>query len=271
MADDDGPDNVPSAISWRFIIENRSTMFPTMYDAVNPDNIPRTPPPTIVAGYINGPISTWPAPAWTQFPTAYMVRISVLASADAGEVLDVESGDATPEQAPNWVRLRRAAGIDPVIYCNQGTWEEVQAAFAAASMPQPHYWIANWDNQPTLISGAIAHQYKNDLSPGYDVSVVDPMFRWAMPTPSPAPTPTPPPIPSGGFNVSNMPTISQGSTGNVVKTAQSVMAGKMGQHIAIDGVFGPATKLATENIQRFFALKADGIIGPQTWGALLLL
>ncbi len=172
----------------------------TMYDAVNPANIPINPPPQIVAGYLNGPKSKWPASAWADFPSAYMVQISVSASDFVGEVLDVESGDATPDQAPAWAQeATQRLGMQPVIYCDVANWPIVQAAFTHANLPQPFYWIANWNNQPVIPSGAIASQYKNDLAPGYDVSVVDPTFRWSrpvVPVPTPVPTPTP-----GGPNV----------------------------------------------------------------------
>lgn len=232
---------------------------PTMYDAVDYRNIPTNPPPTIVAGYIDGRYA-WPEAAWSAFPGAYLVHIATSASTMAGEVLDVEAGDATPEEAPAWCTARRAAGVSPVVYTSVDNWATVSNQFTVQKVPAPYWWIASWDNKNTLIEGAIAKQYKNDLAPGYDVSVVSP--SWPH---SPSPTPT------GGFDVSTMPTISQGSSGNVVKTAQACLLSKCAQHIVVDGVFGPATETATKTVQKFFGLTADGIIGSVTWGALLLL
>jgi hypothetical protein len=80
--------------------------------------------------------------------------------------------------------MRRAAGADPTIYCNASTWPAVRAAFAAANVAEPHYWIAKYDGDPTIPAGAVAKQYRGDVAPGYDVSsVVD---YW--PGVDPAPT-----------------------------------------------------------------------------------
>lgn len=42
-----------------------------------------------------------------------------------------------------------------------------------------------------------------------------------------------------------------------------------GWPVAIDGLFGPATELAARRFQTAHGLKADGIVGPRTWGVLL--
>jgi hypothetical protein len=102
-------------------------------------------------------------------------------------VCDVENGDLTPEQAPDWVYRQRARGIIPSVYCNQSTWPAVKAAFTARNIPQPYYWIANYSNGPLIPTGASAIQYQNN--PGYDVSNVAPIWPTidglVKPTPAP--------------------------------------------------------------------------------------
>lgn len=138
----------------------------TMYDSVNPNSIPANA--NIVAGYVDG-LYAWKS--WARFPNAIKVRIAVFASTNDGHVLDIETGDATPAQGPGWVIMRRKAGIDPTVYCNASTWSAVRAAFQAAGVAQPHYWIAEYPgNGPVIQAGAIAHQYQ-DVGP-YDLSVV---------------------------------------------------------------------------------------------------
>lgn len=145
-----------------------------MADAINPNNIPvgRFP---LVAGYVDGPRSQWPAAGWARHSASILVRIAVFASTNAGHVLDVETGDATPSQAPGWVKMRRAAGTDPTVYCSISLWPAVRAAFHAANVAEPHYWVAGYPGGGAVIpAGAIAHQYADPLTSGgqWDLSVV---------------------------------------------------------------------------------------------------
>jgi len=139
-----------------------------MYDAVTPGNIPANA--QMVAGYVDGRYA-WHANDWARFPNAVKVRIAVFSSTNDGHVLDIEPGCSTPASAPGWVQRRRAAGVDPSVYCNTSTLPTVQAAFRAAGVPEPHYWIASYPGiGPNLYAGSVAHQYAD---PGpYDISVV---------------------------------------------------------------------------------------------------
>jgi hypothetical protein len=144
----------------------------TMFDSTTPTAIP--PTAAMVAGYVDG-IFVWSPAAWARFPNAVHVRIAVLASTNDGHVLDVERGDASPAQAPPWVRMRRADGADPSVYCNLSTWPAVQAAFNAAGVAQPHYWIAHYGAGPGIPPGAVAVQYAdppNGSGGQWDISAV---------------------------------------------------------------------------------------------------
>ena len=139
-----------------------------MYDSVTASNIPTTA--QMVAGYIDGRYA-WSLADWARFPNSVKVRIAVFSSTNGGHVLDVEPGCSTPASAPGWVLRRRAAGVDPTVYCNTATWPTVRAAFAAQGVPEPHWWIAAYPGiGPVLYPGSVAHQYAD---PGpYDLSVV---------------------------------------------------------------------------------------------------
>ena len=63
-------------------------------------------------------------------------------------------------------------------------------------------------------------------------------------------------------------TLRQGSTGGAVKILQVGLNGR-GYALVGDGIFGPATDGAVRRFQSDNGLAVDGIVGPQTWGALL--
>lgn len=44
--------------------------------------------------------------------------------------------------------------------------------------------------------------------------------------------------------------------------------GPIGRPVAVDGIFGPKTRLAVIDLQTYFGLTADGIAGPHTYAAL---
>jgi hypothetical protein len=156
----------------------------TMFDSTTAGDIPETA--TLVAGYVDG---TWPwSPAdWALFPAATLVRIAVWASTGDGQVLDVETGNATPEQAPGWVQRRREAGVDPTVYCNESTWPAVRAAFTAQGVREPHWWIAHYESAAVIPAGAVALQYADEAQTGahYDLSVVADYWPGVDPAPGP--------------------------------------------------------------------------------------
>jgi hypothetical protein len=139
----------------------------TMFDAVTPGNLPRGA--RIVAGYSDGLYSNMKE-IDAAFPSAIHVDIAVSSNFDGGHVLDVERGDALPGNAPGWVVRRRNNGIDPSVYCDASTWPSVRAAFHSQGIAEPHYWIAQYDGDPTIPPGAVAKQYASNAA--YDTSSV---------------------------------------------------------------------------------------------------
>lgn len=77
-------------------------------------------------------------------------------------------------------------------------------------------------------------------------------------------------LPDGG----PMPTLQVGSTGEVVRSLQTVLTnGAVGQWnttpLGIDGDFGPHTRAAVQAFQTWGGVGADGIVGDQTWSVSL--
>lgn len=142
----------------------------TMYDTVTVEDIP--PNAEMVAGYIDG-IYANIGIMRQKFPHAVIVEIAVNSHTNDGDVLDVETGDATPSEAVLWVKMRRQSGADPSVYCNASIWPHVRTAFKSAGVREPHYWIAKWDGIASIPDGAVAKQYKNAYSGHhYDSSIV---------------------------------------------------------------------------------------------------
>jgi hypothetical protein len=130
----------------------------------------------LVAGYLDGAFA-WSEQDWLRHTSqgAIAVGIVINPANNAGEVLDVETGDATPRQAVDWVRMRRAAGFsDLTVYCAESALPYVQQQFSAAGAAQPNYWVAGYDDVATIPAGCIAKQYANSPMTGghYDLSIV---------------------------------------------------------------------------------------------------
>ena len=65
------------------------------------------------------------------------------------------------------------------------------------------------------------------------------------------------------------PLVGPGDQDHPVQTVQHLLRAR-GQHIAVDGIFGPQTEGAVRAFQSSHGLAADGIVGPQTWPALIV-
>lgn len=63
------------------------------------------------------------------------------------------------------------------------------------------------------------------------------------------------------------------TSGNQVRAAQAMLSYcasiGIGQDIGTDGILGPATVRQIKAVQRDYGIKADGIIGANTWRALI--
>jgi hypothetical protein len=160
-----------------------------MLDSTTVNDIPKSA--LMVAGYVNGIWPTFNALV-KAFPHAHHVSIDVNGSAFA-DVLDVEKGDATPAQAPDWVVRQRARGTQPIVYMDRSTWPAVIAAFKSAKIAEPFFWVADFTGVAHLLPGAVGVQYADGTSqypgiaPHCDSSLVSPNWPGlATPTPSAA-------------------------------------------------------------------------------------
>lgn len=68
------------------------------------------------------------------------------------------------------------------------------------------------------------------------------------------------------------PTLSNGSRGPAVRKLQRLLNARVPDldALAVDGVFGSLTERHVRRFQTRLAITVDGVVGPQTWGALML-
>jgi len=96
------------------------------------------------------------------------------------------------------------------------------------------------------------------------------------PSPAPKPVPAPPtPVPpptAQEFDMATLPTLNSASPpgSNVTKSVQALLRDKFGQALGPpNGNFGVDTEQGVKNVQAFFKLTVDGVVGPATWAVLL--
>lgn len=166
-----------------------------MYDDVNLSLIPKNA--QAVAGYVGG---RWPtyAKLHVSWPSAKHLSIAVTSRENA-DVLDVEKGDASPDQAASWIRrqtLRRKRGVKyntrlPVVYTSISQGKSLLNLLDSSGLKYGKdflYWSAHYDPamgkhlcSPKCGFGMILHahatQYTDKaLGRSLDESIVSPGF-----------------------------------------------------------------------------------------------
>lgn len=167
-----------------------------MADCITPTDIPVSDPQTgrpwdLVAGYVDG-LFAWSTAGWDRFPDSQHVRIAVFSTTNDGDVIDREPGDATADQAVDWVLMRRAAGHpDPTVYCSYFDWPNCRDAFDRRGVAQPRWWISGYPSpvdpsgEPIIPNGAVAHQFTDTPGGHWDESLVADYWPGVDPTPHP--------------------------------------------------------------------------------------
>src|SRR5215472_3810027 len=103
----------------------------TMYDAIHPQYLPKGA--SAYAGYVDG---RWPTynQLKSMFPNAHLLSIAVFPQNHA-ECLDIEPGDATPQQAPDWVKMELHRGVHrPAVYCSVSVMRQVLSLLEQAGV-----------------------------------------------------------------------------------------------------------------------------------------
>lgn len=174
---------------------------------------------------------------------------------------------------------QEASGWPAAIY---GSVRAVQAAgdFRFSGGWQAEAWSGNEISAHAVLYQRVTHTLAP--IPGVDPAAYDedviltPCGLWypgqvpvesSAPPVVSAPAPIPPAHP-GGFDVTGLPLLRQGSKGQAVRNLQGLLLAAARQ-VSIDGDFGPGTDRALRQWQTAAGLTSDGIAGNRTWGYLL--
>lgn len=245
-----------------------------MFDGTDPSQFPAAP--AAVAGYVAG---RWPdfRTLTAMFPHARALSIAVSAGQDA-ECLDIETGDARPEDAPGWHERQRKRGvIRPCLYASVDLMQaQLIPVLKGAGIDRAavRLWSAHYAGKHICGPASCGelsieadgtqhsdHAFGRDL----DQSLLAADF-FAVPAPKP---PAPSPVPAWQEAMMQaLPTVRQGDSGEVVRTIQGLCIAR-GHPVTVDGQFGPATHEAVTAVQTARHLAADGIVGPATWPPLM--
>ncbi|MCC8181934.1 MAG: peptidoglycan-binding protein [Clostridiales bacterium] len=197
-----------------------------------------------------------------------------------GYVLDVEAGNtaANVKAALDYLEGLGGKCIIYTMYAQYSTYKSVITGRGENTA----WWEArygkndgSYNSSYPAHDGADLHQYTSKGScPGISGSVCDlnrltgtkaeNWFTGAGLTITTTTTST-----TGGFDVSTLSTIKKGSSGAQVKSLQSLLNGKAGASLSVDGDCGSKTVAAVKSYQSAQGLTVDGIAGVNTWTALL--
>lgn len=143
----------------------------TMYDSVNLHGIPRPlPPHSVVAYYLDGHYAVASvAEVEAMFPNTSLNPIDVNGTrANFARTLDVESGDATPEQCEQWLtdfkadNPRYAVGGRGLLYSDQANLEAIRVGTGRYVLGRDYsLWVATGDGL------VVTPEYLRAKYPGY--------------------------------------------------------------------------------------------------------
>lgn len=228
-------------------------------------------------GYADG---NWPTAAKIPplFPGARVLSLTVLAGTLAADGVDVEPGNPNAASGAAWIsrKLASAPASHPVAYADLASdgysMSDVLTELGRLGIARPKVRLltAHYTGKAHICSPAACGtsftadgtQWTNSF-PGaggssIDMSLLnDDFFGATAPVTSPAED-----------IMQQLPVVKQGQSGDAVRTVQA-LCGARGHATAVDGAFGPATVTAVKAVQTSAKIGVDGIVGPQTWPALL--
>lgn len=138
----------------------------SMADSVNPNEIPSQfrQQPNGVAGYLDGDFA-WSDAEFKDFPRYWKICVSGNPNlALEARVIDVETGDATPEDVAGYQHVRQLNERRTYVYCDQSTVPDV--VHFTTDWRALLWWIALLDGVPYTraeVHAMILDKYDVDL------------------------------------------------------------------------------------------------------------
>jgi Putative peptidoglycan binding domain len=241
-----------------------------MYDTITDSDYP--PGARYVAAYVDGAQGDQPNYLRLKAarPLAYVMSVALYPDNNA-ECLDMEAGAARPQDFPVWWARQRTRGVQrPVAYATASNMAaNVLPVLAGTGITRPRVrlWSAHTGAGAHICGPASCGLVPVDCdgtqwqqNDRLDESLLLDTFFSA-----PAATAGP------GWQEQMMqalPVIGSGATGPAVCTVQGLCVAR-GFFVKVDGVFGPETDGAVKLVQGRAGIHDDGVVGPQTWPALL--
>jgi hypothetical protein len=144
----------------------------TIVDSVTPSDLPAN---HVDATYADGGFAVSPS----QVQGKHVLWIDTNGSDPRANALDVEPGDATPQQAATWAaqHVKADPGSPAIIYTMRSDWGAAQQAVSslpASVQHQVRWWIADPTGVPHIVPGSSATQWYWGQS--IDMSMATPGF-----------------------------------------------------------------------------------------------
>lgn len=235
-----------------------------MFDDVNVDLLPKA---DAYAAYVDGIYANL-GKVRAKFPGAHILSIAVRAS-DLADALDIEAGDAVNSDAPGWYKRVLASGVSkPCLYTSASNADALVAEMTKANIPRKAYrlWTAHYGKGEHLCgpttcgecqATADATQFTstaNNESLDESVCLAD-FFTMVLP---------PPPVTHPVLTMGDRDTDANGPV-HLLQTRLGVWDFA----VTVDGIFGQSTAQHVVAFQNKRGLTPDGVVGPQTWTAIL--
>jgi lysozyme len=212
------------------------------------------------------------SPAATQ--AAHFLSVVQAEGLERGDMLAVVASDypgVTTAEVRAWCDIVAAAAPQ----CRVLVYSDLSAAATLTTCTGYDLWVA-WpsDTAPASVEPWTTWKFwqwgaENDVDRDAFNGTGEQLGAWLDAAP---PAPAPAPGPAANWTeklMQELPQITNGSTDSAaVRTVQGLCVAR-GYIIPVDGDFGPATELAVQSVQSGAHIGVDGIVGPQTWPALM--